>query len=213
MTWREFQDSFSPAAPQPYTPSFIAQPQSQPTYQTPIYPPVTHEEEEPEVIRRVRFYTLRRPSPQLTWFTENGARSKRSQSKNATKHLLRSGKKRSQKPSARSMTFIKSTIRKPSATSARTSAFESPFVRCHLLTLSRCPRECRESEAEFFANLESSLSTGTTWARICEIIELQNSQSKTIARSGAGTTDLTRFKEVLLRLKREGDAAPGAAGY
>jgi hypothetical protein len=44
-------------------------------------------------------------------------------------------------------------------------------------------------------------------------MELQNSQSKTIARAGPGTTDLSRFKEVLLRLKREGDAAPGAGGY
>ena len=61
--------------------------------------------------------------------------------------------------------------------------------------------------------MSASLSQGTTWQRICDVIELQNSQSKTIARSGPGATDLTRFKEVLLRLKREGDAAPGAAGY
>ena len=61
--------------------------------------------------------------------------------------------------------------------------------------------------------MTDSLSTGTTWQRISDIIELENSQSKTIARSGAGTTDLTRFKEVLLRLKREGESAPGAAGY
>jgi len=61
--------------------------------------------------------------------------------------------------------------------------------------------------------MSASLSSGTTWERICDLIELQNSQSKTIARTGAGTTDLTRFKEVLLRLKREGDAAPGAGGY
>jgi len=61
--------------------------------------------------------------------------------------------------------------------------------------------------------MQSSLSSGTTWERICTLIELQNSQSKTIARTGAGTTDLSRFKEVLLRLKREGDAAPGAGGY
>ncbi|KAI6007570.1 clathrin light chain [Pisolithus orientalis] len=60
---------------------------------------------------------------------------------------------------------------------------------------------------------DPSLTKGTTWERICDIIELQNSQSKTIARTGPGTTDLSRFKEVLLRLKREGDAAPGAAGY
>ncbi|KAF9460730.1 clathrin light chain-domain-containing protein [Collybia nuda] len=71
----------------------------------------------------------------------------------------------------------------------------------------------KDQEAEYLATLSASLSTGTTWERICELIELQNSQSKTIARTGAGTTDLTRFKEVLLRLKREGDAAPGAGGY
>ena len=65
----------------------------------------------------------------------------------------------------------------------------------------------------FLADLQASLSAGTTWDRICNLIELQNSQSKTLARTGAGTTDLSRFKEVLLRLKREGDAAPGAAGY
>ncbi|KAF8070390.1 clathrin light chain-domain-containing protein [Lyophyllum atratum] len=74
-------------------------------------------------------------------------------------------------------------------------------------------RENKDQEAEYLASLSASLSTGTTWERICELVELQNSQSKTIARTGTGTTDLTRFKEVLLRLKREGDAAPGAAGY
>ncbi|KAI0359541.1 hypothetical protein OH77DRAFT_1395496 [Trametes cingulata] len=74
-------------------------------------------------------------------------------------------------------------------------------------------RENKEHEEEFLAKLNASLSQGTTWERICDIIELQNSQSKTIARTGPGATDLSRFKEVLLRLKREGDAAPGAAGY
>ena len=61
--------------------------------------------------------------------------------------------------------------------------------------------------------MTDGMSAGTTWERICKLIELENSQSKTIARAGAGTTDLTRFKEVLLRLKREGDSAPGASGY
>ncbi|KAG6879130.1 hypothetical protein C0992_004947 [Termitomyces sp. T32_za158] len=74
-------------------------------------------------------------------------------------------------------------------------------------------RENKDSEADYLAKLSDSLSNGTTWERICEIIELQNSQSKTIARTGAGTTDLARYKEVLLRLKRDGDNAPGAAGY
>ena len=57
------------------------------------------------------------------------------------------------------------------------------------------------------------MSTGTTWARICALVELVNSQSKTVARTGLGTTDLTRMKEVLLRLMREGENAPGAGGY
>ncbi|KZT21098.1 hypothetical protein NEOLEDRAFT_1074222 [Neolentinus lepideus HHB14362 ss-1] len=74
-------------------------------------------------------------------------------------------------------------------------------------------RENKFHEAEFLDSLQESLSSGTTWSRIADLVELQNSQSKTLARTGPGTTDLTRFKEVLLRLKREGDAAPGAAGY
>lgn len=71
----------------------------------------------------------------------------------------------------------------------------------------------REHEEEFLTHLTDSLSAGTTWERICDYIELENSQSKTLARAGPGTTDLTRFKEVLLRLRREGESAPGAAGY
>ncbi|KAJ2918608.1 hypothetical protein MD484_g1819, partial [Candolleomyces efflorescens] len=74
-------------------------------------------------------------------------------------------------------------------------------------------RENKDHEAEFVQEQTAFLGSGTTWERICSLIELQNSQSKTLARAGANTTDLSRFKEVLLRLKREGDAAPGAAGY
>ena len=71
----------------------------------------------------------------------------------------------------------------------------------------------RLHEEEFKSGLTDSLSSGTTWSRICDTLELENSQSKSIARTGAGTTDLGRFKEVLLRLNREGDNAPGAGGY
>ena len=82
-----------------------------------------------------------------------------------------------------------------------------------LLEADHHSRQLRNSEAEYLGELSASLSTGTTWERICSLVDLQNSQSKTIARTGAGTTDLARFKEVLLRLKREGNAAPGAGGY
>ncbi|KAL5483289.1 CLC1 [Sanghuangporus weigelae] len=74
-------------------------------------------------------------------------------------------------------------------------------------------KENKIQEQEYQASRTDALSAGTTWSRICDHVDLQNSQSKTLARTGPGTTDLTRFKEVLLRLKREGDAAPGAAGY
>ncbi|EIM80558.1 uncharacterized protein STEHIDRAFT_125616 [Stereum hirsutum FP-91666 SS1] len=74
-------------------------------------------------------------------------------------------------------------------------------------------KENKESEAEYVSSLTDALSKGTTWDRICELVELQNSQSKTLARAGPGTTELARYKEVLLRLRREGTSAPGAAGY
>lgn len=71
----------------------------------------------------------------------------------------------------------------------------------------------RDSEAEYVASQTDALSRGTTWDRICDLTELQNSQSKTLARAGPGTTELSRYREVLLRLRREGTSAPGAAGY
>ncbi|TFY79602.1 hypothetical protein EWM64_g4411 [Hericium alpestre] len=74
-------------------------------------------------------------------------------------------------------------------------------------------KQNKEEEAVFLAELNEKLSQGTTWDRICDLIELQNSQSKTLARAGPGTTELGRYREVLLRMKREGTSAPGAAGY
>ncbi|KAI9511471.1 clathrin light chain-domain-containing protein [Russula earlei] len=74
-------------------------------------------------------------------------------------------------------------------------------------------RDNKDSEADYVAKLSDSLSRGTTWDRICDFVELQNSQSKTLARAGPGTTELSRYREVLLRLRREGASAPGAAGY
>jgi hypothetical protein len=79
---------------------------------------------------------------------------------------------------------------------------------CLLITF-----ENRDSEAEYVASQTDELSRGTTWDRISDLVELQNSQSKTLARSGQGTTELSRYREVLLRLRREGTSAPGAAGY
>ncbi|CCO35872.1 Clathrin light chain Short=CLC [Rhizoctonia solani AG-1 IB] len=47
----------------------------------------------------------------------------------------------------------------------------------------RTIRENQENKAEFLSSLADSLSTGTTWSRICELIDLENSQSKTVARA------------------------------
>lgn len=68
----------------------------------------------------------------------------------------------------------------------------------------------KEEEAAFLQTRSDKLGQGTTWERIAELIELQDSRSKTCGKS---TRDLARFKEVLLSLKREGESAPGAAGY
>lgn len=45
------------------------------------------------------------------------------------------------------------------------------------------------------------------------MVGLENSQSKTLARTAGGGSDLGRMKEVLLKLRRQGESAPGAAGY
>ncbi|KAI9465155.1 clathrin light chain-domain-containing protein [Lactarius psammicola] len=55
-------------------------------------------------------------------------------------------------------------------------------------------RENKDSEAEYVASLTDELSRGTTWDRICDLVRTPNSQ-------------------MLLRLRREGTSAPGAAGY
>ncbi|GAA5826178.1 hypothetical protein JCM11251_007195 [Rhodosporidiobolus azoricus] len=68
----------------------------------------------------------------------------------------------------------------------------------------------KEDEEKFKSQLSDSLAQGTTWERICTLVDLQDSRSKTTTKS---KQDLTRFKEVLLSLKREGENAPGAAGY
>ena len=54
-----------------------------------------------------------------------------------------------------------------------------------------------------------ALAKGTTWDRICDLVDLKDSRSKTNSKS---TKDLSRFREVLLALRKSGDA-PAAGGY
>lgn len=74
-------------------------------------------------------------------------------------------------------------------------------------------RENKENEASFLEKLSEGTAKGTSWERVTALIELENSQSKTIRPSMPGGSDLARMKEILLALKREGDKAPGAAGF
>jgi len=103
--------------------------------------------------------------------------------------------------------------RKRQETIAQANQFIDEFYLEHKENVERNIKQNKIREEEFQNSLSESLATGTTWTRIADLLELENSQSKTIARTGPGTTDLNRFKEVLLRLKREESAAPGAAGY
>ncbi|KAN0061058.1 Clathrin light chain [Thecaphora frezii] len=71
----------------------------------------------------------------------------------------------------------------------------------------------KEAEAKFHEERTRELAEGTTWTRVCKILDLQNSQSKTIARTTPGATDLSRMKGIYLSLRKEGETAPGASGY
>ncbi|KWU45784.1 hypothetical protein RHOSPDRAFT_32715 [Rhodotorula sp. JG-1b] len=68
----------------------------------------------------------------------------------------------------------------------------------------------KDDEEAFKTELTDSLAKGTTWERICTLVDLQDSRSKTTTKS---KQDLSRFKDLLLSLRREGETAPGAAGY
>ena len=114
-----------------------------------------------------------------------------------------------QRPSVLLTSFMRNIQRKKKGISERISVWPTRFILRSFADM----HLFREQEEEYITSLTEKLSAGTTWERICDLLELENSQSKTIARSGPGATDLTRFKEVLLRLKRDGDRAPGAAGY
>lgn len=142
----------------------------------------------------------------------NGERSRKPPLRHGMKPPRRSKRKQSRRQRGLLINSTRSTLQRRRETSGKTSASPKSITSFSPLTPDPPPFP-REHEEQFLAALSDSLSNGTTWQRICELVELQNSQSKTIARTGAGTTDLTRFKEVLLRLKREGDSAPGAAGY
>ncbi len=68
----------------------------------------------------------------------------------------------------------------------------------------------REEEEAFNTARTDALGQGTTWERVCDLVDLKDSRSKTNTQS---KQDLSRFKDILLSLKREGETAPGAGGY
>lgn len=60
------------------------------------------------------------------------------------------------------------------------------FYEEHAKKKERNIRENKDAEEEYLATLSSALTQGTTWERIASLVELENSQSKTIARAGPG---------------------------
>ncbi|CAI2172923.1 163_t:CDS:2 [Funneliformis geosporum] len=66
----------------------------------------------------------------------------------------------------------------------------------------------RKDEEEFLRERDE-LTSGTSWQRICKQVDLSTAQSKTTNKHAK---DVSRFKEILLSLKKD-EKAPGAGGY
>ncbi|CAG8576960.1 3178_t:CDS:2 [Ambispora gerdemannii] len=64
-------------------------------------------------------------------------------------------------------------------------------------------------EEELFIQERDDITSGTSWERICKILNLVNTQSKS---NNKHEKDVSRFKELLLDLKKD-EKAPGAGGY
>lgn len=76
------------------------------------------------------------------------------------------------------------------------------------------PVPTRENEAALLAQRDKDLVEGTTWQRVNKYLGLESDQSKTIAKPPPGANvDNTRMRDIYLSLGKEGEAAPGAAGY
>ncbi|KAF8423609.1 clathrin light chain [Tirmania nivea] len=63
--------------------------------------------------------------------------------------------------------------------------------------------QTRKEEEEFLANRENPSFGGTTWERIAKLVDLSDKGAK------GGKSDKTRFRELLLSLKKD-ENAPGA---
>ncbi|CAG8665576.1 12708_t:CDS:2 [Funneliformis mosseae] len=69
--------------------------------------------------------------------------------------------------------------------------------------------EQNKQDEEEFLRERDDLTSGTSWQRICKQVDLSTAQSKTTNKH---TKDVSRFKEMLLSLKKD-ENAPGAGGY
>ncbi|RPB22277.1 hypothetical protein L211DRAFT_839924 [Terfezia boudieri ATCC MYA-4762] len=63
--------------------------------------------------------------------------------------------------------------------------------------------QTRKEEEEFLANRENPSFGGTTWERIAKLVDLSDKGAK------SGKSDKTRFRELLLSLRKD-ESAPGA---
>ncbi|GES85270.1 clathrin light chain [Rhizophagus clarus] len=69
--------------------------------------------------------------------------------------------------------------------------------------------EQNKQDEETFLRERDDLTSGTSWERICKQVDLSTAQSKSTNKH---VKDVSRFKELLLSLKKD-EKAPGAGGY
>ncbi|CAJ0849518.1 5359_t:CDS:2, partial [Entrophospora sp. SA101] len=69
--------------------------------------------------------------------------------------------------------------------------------------------EYNEKKARSHEENKDDITSGTAWGRICKQVDLSTAQSKSGSKH---VKDVSRFKELLLSLKRD-ENAPGSGGY
>jgi len=68
--------------------------------------------------------------------------------------------------------------------------------------------QTRKEAEQFLANLDDTVSGGTSWDRIAKLVDVSGKGSK----GGAAGSGKERFREMLMNLRKD-EKAPGATGY
>jgi len=68
--------------------------------------------------------------------------------------------------------------------------------------------QTRKEAEQFLANIDDTVSGGTSWDRIAKLVDVSGKGAK----GGASGSGKERFREILMGLRKD-DKAPGATGY